>query len=215
MFENYYSNYYTDHPEYALDAKHENEDDPNKMPETTMLSGRDVDTPEKREKHTICIIGYGRGGLTNACLFADAGFKVTYVDADHKIVNQIEKGRVSSAGKKPSKHIKDGRLTVERSIRKATSSSDIIIFSLPVTIDKRRKPDYSYIVKACREIGLSLRPGSLFIFASTVGPGVTESLVKETLEDSSGLEAGSDFGLAYGPISAQILQSNTVRRVHR
>ncbi len=49
---------------------------------------------------------------------------------------------------------------------------------------------------------MGLRSGSLVIFESTTGPGVTESLVQETLEKASGLKAGVDFGLAYSPIRA-------------
>ena len=184
-----------------------------------MLKRRDIDTPEKREKYTVGILGCGPTGLTHACLFANAGFKVVYADADYNIVNQIEKGGISSAGQKLNtllnKHIKDGHLTVESNIRKTASASDIIIFSVPAAIDKRKKPDYSHIKKACKEAGFNLRPGSLFITTSTTGPGVTESLVKETLENASGLKAGKDFGLAYSPmsaISARILQDTTTNR---
>jgi UDP-N-acetyl-D-mannosaminuronic acid dehydrogenase len=175
-----------------------------------MLKRSDIDPPEKREKYTIGVLGCGRKGLKNACLFANAGFKVVYADVDHQVFSQAEKGRTSSAKQKLSKllnkHIRDGCLKVESDIRKATSESDVIIFSVPAAIDKRKMPDYSYIVKACKEVGLSLRPGSLFIFASATGPGITGSLVKETLENASGLKAGKDFGLAYSLISAPILQ---------
>ena len=182
-----------------------------------MLKRKDIHTPEKREKYTVGILGCGRTGLTHACLFANAGFKVVYSDADHHVLNQIEKGRISSGGRKLSTllntHIKDGRLKMESNIRKVSSMSDIIIFSVPAAIDRRKKPDYSFIVKACKEVGLSLHPGSLFIFASATGPGVTESLVKETLENASGLKAGKDFGLAYSLMSARILQNPTTKRV--
>lgn len=171
-----------------------------------MLERKDIDTPEKRGKYTACILGCGRTGLTHAYLFANAGFRVIYADADHRILSQTKKGKTLSAGQKLNtllnKYIKDGCLAVENDIRKAASSSDITILSVPATIDKREKPDYSYMMQACREAGHSLRAGSLFICASATGPGVTESLVKETLEKASGLKAGKDFGLAYSPISA-------------
>ena len=44
---------------------------------------------------------------------------------------------------------------------------------------------------------MSLAAGSLIIFQNTMGPGMTETVAKETLENASGLEAGTDFGLAY------------------
>jgi len=183
------------------------------MPKALLLKRRDIDTPEKRRKHTVGILGHGRTALTQAFLFANAGFKVIYADADHDIANQIEKGRVSSTGQRVTallnKQITDGHLTAERSIRKAASESDIIILSVPATIDKRKKPDYSHIQKACNEAGFGLRPGSLFISTSTTGPGVTESLIKETLENASGLKAGKDFGLAYSSMLGRILHDTT------
>jgi len=56
--------------------------------------------------------------------------------------------------------------------------------------------------KTCREIGMGLRTGSLVIVESAVGPRVTETFFKESLEKASGLRAGTDFGLACSPISA-------------
>jgi len=182
-----------------------------------MLERRDIDTPEKREKYTVSLLGCGRTGLTQACLFARAGFRVVYTDTDHRIFNQTEKDTISSAGSKLNtvlnEPIKNSHIKVENDIRKAVSESDIIIFSVPAAIDKRRDPDYSYMTRGCREAGLSLRQGSLFIFTSTTGPGVTESLVKEHLEKSSGLKAGKDFGLAYIPMTARIFQEANAKKV--
>jgi UDP-N-acetyl-D-mannosaminuronic acid dehydrogenase len=105
------------------------------------------------------------------------------------------------------KHMKEGRFTTATDAKNSTSISDIIVFMVPTPFDRRKKPDYSYVEKVCREVGMGLRSGSLVIFQSTVGPGVTETLVKETLENASGLKAGIDFGLAYSPIHAASEQS--------
>ncbi len=181
-----------------------------------MLERKDIDTPEKRKKYTVCILGCGQTGLKQACLFAKAGFKVVYADTDHHIFNQTEKGRISSAERTLNtllnNHIKQNHLKVESDVRKATSASDIIVFSVPVAINKRKTPDYSCIMRTCKEVGLSLPQGSLFIFTSKIGPSVTERLVKESLEESSGLEAGRDFGLAYSPLAGHILQDGSKYR---
>jgi len=186
------------------------------MSEAMMLERRDIDTPEKREKYTVGILGCGRTGLAQARLFARAGFRVVYADADHRIFNQTEKRTISSAGSKLNtvlnEHMKNDCIKVENDIRTAVSESDIIVFSVPASIDKRKNPDYSYMTRGCREAGLSLRQGSLFIFASTTGPGVTESLAKEHLEKSSGLKAGKDFGLAYIPMTARIFQETNAKK---
>jgi len=173
---------------------------------TMMLLEEDINTPEKREKYTVEVVGCGRMGLPTACLFAEAGFKVIGVDANQRIINLMKKGKSPFAEPQldalVKKHIRERRLTVTTDARKAASASDIIIFVVPTPIDRRKKPDYSYVEKACREVGMGLRSGSLTIFQSTIGPRVTETLVKETLENASGLKAGKDFGLAYSPIRA-------------
>jgi UDP-N-acetyl-D-mannosaminuronic acid dehydrogenase len=170
------------------------------------IKKEDLDTPEKREKFTVCVVGCGRMGLPHACLFAEANFKVIGVDTDPSILNVIKKGKAPfiEAGMDVllKKHVKDGRLTVTNNAEKAASESDVIMLVVQTPIDEKKKPDYSFVERACKNVGMGLHSGSLFISASTVGPGVTESIVKETLEKASGLKAGVDFGLAYSPIRA-------------
>jgi len=166
----------------------------------------DVDNPEKREKYTISVIGCGKTGLWTACLFADAGFKTVGVDFNPYIISLIKKGKAPFAeewlSKLIKKHVKRERLTVTNKLKEAVSKSDVIIFAVSTPIDQKKKPDYSHMEKACKEIGMGLRSGSLVIVESAVGPGVTETFFKESLEKASGLKAGTDFGLAYSPISA-------------
>jgi len=172
-----------------------------------MKIGRnDVDTHEKRSAYVICVVGCGRMGLPHACLFAEAGFNVIGVDVNPNILNTVKTGR--SPFIEPGlevlirKHVKNGSLTVTNDTKWAASKSDVIMFVVPTTVDNKNRPNYSYVVKACREVGMGLREGSLIIFASTVGPGVTETLIRETLEEASGLKAGKNFGLAFSPIRA-------------
>jgi len=166
----------------------------------------DIDTIEKRGKNTVSVIGCGRTGLSTACLFASANFRVIGVDSNQYIINLIKKGKIPSGDPKfaelTKKHLKEGRIAVTNQTREAASKSDIVIFAVPPFLDQKKKPDYSNIEKACKEAGIGLLSGSLVIVESTVGPGVTETLLKETLEKSSGLRAGIDFGLAYIFMSA-------------
>jgi len=170
------------------------------------LEGNDIDTLEKRGAYTVSVVGCGRIGLPQACLFAETGFKVIGVDSDQRVVGLMKRGRASFAGLEldalVKRHVKEGRLTATTDARKAALTSDVIIFAVPTPIDQKKKPNYSRLEKACKDVGMGLRSGSLVIFTSSTGPGVTETLVKETLENASGLKAGVDFGLAYSPIRA-------------
>jgi len=177
------------------------------------LKEEDIDAPEKRGKFTIAVMGCGRMGLSTACLFAETGLKVIGADANPIVIDLLRRGRAPfiEPGLKAliKKHTEGGSLTVTNNAKEAASASDVIVFVIPTLVDPRKKPDYSHVERACKEVGMGLHSGSLVIFESTVGPGVTETLVKETLENVSGLKAGIDFGLAYSPIrasSGQVLQ---------
>jgi nucleotide sugar dehydrogenase len=170
----------------------------------------DLNTVEKCGKYTVCIVGCGQVGLHHAVLFAEAGFKVVCFDADQIVVNNVAKGRTpfsrSETETKIKEQVRKGRLTATSDIKKAVSSSDIIVFTIPVRTDGRKKPDYSNVEGVCKRIGSSLRLGSLVIFVKLAGIGIVEGTVKETLENSSGFKVGTDFGLAYSPfhvLSAQ------------
>ncbi len=171
-----------------------------------MLREGDLDQREKRGGYTISVVGCGRMGLPHACLLAEAGFKVIGVDVNPKIVKLVRAGETPFEEHKLEdllkKVIGEKLFTATTNIKEAVSKSNIILFTVPTLIDEKGKPDYSYVEKACRDTGLNLRQKSLVIFSSTVGPGVTETIVKNTLEESSGLKAGKDFGLAYSPIRA-------------
>jgi len=165
----------------------------------------DLDTAEKRSKCTVGIIGCGRTGLSTACLLANANFKVIGVDSNPYVISLLKKGKIPSGDPKLAeqikKHVKEGRLTATNQAKEAVSTSDIIIFAVPPTLDQKKKPDYSSVENACKETGIGLRSGSIIIVENTIGPGITETILKEALEKSSGLKAGIDFALAYVTIS--------------
>ncbi len=131
---------------------------------------------------------------------------MTGADVNSKVVALLNKGKAPffERGLKEllKKHVKNGNFTATRDIREAASTSDIIVLVVPTRIDRKKKPDYISIERSCKEIGRGLNAGTLVIVASTTGPGITETLVKETLEKASGLKAGADFGLAHSPTRA-------------
>ena len=154
----------------------------------------------------IAVIGLGWMGLPTACLFAETGFKVTGVDIDLKVVKVINDAK--SPIPEPTvdamirRNVESGRLKATSNIKEAATDNEAIIIIVPTAIDENRKPDYSAVERSCREIGKGLQVGSLVVLESTIGPGSTEGFVRELLELSSGMNAGSDFSLAYSPIRA-------------
>ena len=161
---------------------------------------------EKRSRIRICVVEYKGAGLTTACLLANAGFKVVVVDKDRGVVETIKKGESPfsepSLQELVSKNVKERKLNATVDIKGAVSKSDVIIVAINIPVDDKMRPDYSRLETTCKEIGKDLRRSSLVVITNTVGPGVTENLVKSWIENASGLKAGRDFGLAYSPTLA-------------
>jgi len=166
----------------------------------------DLADAEKRSEFTVCVVGLGRMGLPTACIWADAGFKVVGVDINPAVVEAVNSGKAPfeepGLSELLASVVEKGRLTATTDARAASSRSDVIKIITPTPVGPDGRPDYSPIKKACTEVGFGLRPSSLVVVESTVGPGTTEGPLKEALEKASGLKAGEDFGLAYSPIRA-------------
>jgi UDP-N-acetyl-D-mannosaminuronic acid dehydrogenase len=172
------------------------------------LKPEDVATVEKRSRYTVSIIGCGHAGVLHAYFFVDSGFKVICADSDQRMVSLLERGKTPFLSDeirfKLKTCLKSGILEVTSNIKSAVSRSNVIVITIPIKVDEKNKVDYSNVSSVCKQVGLGLRQGALVIIATTVGLGFTEGAVKEILENSSGLKAGVDFGLAYSPL--QILE---------
>jgi nucleotide sugar dehydrogenase len=179
----------------------------------------EMDTAEKRGKYTVSIIGCGQIGVLHVCLFAEAGFKVICIDANQTVVSFIAKGKAPFLGYEAEYKLKmyrrTGRLSATNEISDAVSQSDIIVIAIPTKINQKKKADYSNIENACKQVGSNLRRNSLVIITSTTGFGFTEGVIKEILENNSGLKVGVDFGLAYSPIRASDAQSLELLANHK
>lgn len=155
---------------------------------------------------TIGVVGLGWMGLPTACLYAEAGARVIGADMNPKVVERISKGDspIDETGLSTmlKKAVRAGKLTVTTSTEETAANSDILFIVVPTMIDRQKRADYSAVEDVCASIGKGIKNGSLVIFESTCGPGVTERLVKSTIEKYSGLIGGQGFGLAYSPIRA-------------
>ena len=75
---------------------------------------------------------------------------------------------------------------------------DAISICVPTPLSKFKDPDVSYIVAATDAIKRTLRRGQAIILESTTYPGTTREIMQPALE-STGLEVGKDFFLAFSP----------------
>jgi nucleotide sugar dehydrogenase len=171
------------------------------MPAVLRLKSEEVDTPEKRSKYTITVIGGGKRGVLYAVAFSEVGFKVICAEADQSILNRLAKGIISfdndALESKFKNHVRTKQITPTNDLKTAISQSAIVIMTVSVNIDVKKNPTYAEIVSNCKKVGASLQKGSLVIYGGISGFGSTEGLIKDTIENTSGLKAGEDFGLAY------------------
>ncbi|WGM88819.1 MAG: nucleotide sugar dehydrogenase [Candidatus Bathyarchaeum tardum] len=180
------------------------------------LSSSDLESPQTRQNYTACIVGCGRTGLVTAGLFVEAGFNVIGVDSSRHIVHQLKKGvspfTETDMRKFIEPQLKNSRFRATTNLRKAVTVSNIIVVGVSASLDSKKKPDYSRLEQACKDIGMSLTSGSLVMFQNIMGPGMTQTVAKEILENASGLKAGEQFGLAY--FSSLNNSSNPSDNVH-
>ena len=174
------------------------------MPAVLHLKPEEIDTNEKRRKYTVSVIGCEEKGVLYAIAFAEAGFKVICTDADQTLVKRLAKGRITFSNREIKTKLKillrKGQISVTSELESAVSHSDIIVMTLTAKIDDKKNPDYSTVESGCKQVGTALSRGVLFIYGGIAGLGFTEGVVKETLENTSGLKVGEDFGLVYNPV---------------
>ncbi|HLO78746.1 MAG TPA: nucleotide sugar dehydrogenase, partial [Magnetospirillum sp.] len=153
----------------------------------------------------VAIVGSGYVGLvTGACLSA-IGHSVALVDTDPVRVDCLTRGLSPIHEDGLEALIRDGlangRLGATTSLPAAMDAAQVIMVAVG-TPNVEGRVDLSAVETACHQIGAALRhrrDRPLVAVKSTVIPGTTATLVRQTLEDASGGRAGRDFRLAMNP----------------
>lgn len=161
----------------------------------------------------VAIVGLGRVGLPTAAVFADAGYHVIGVDIVTDVVQAVSLKKIRS--KEPGleellrKVVKLGRLKTSTNATHAVRQCDVVIVCVQTPLDSQRKPDLTYLKRACEDVAQGLSRGKLVIIESTVPPKTMKNVVLKILEKESRLKCGVDFWLVYCPeriTSGKILQ---------
>lgn len=145
------------------------------------------------------IIGLGYVGLPLAQEAARAGLRVVGFDLNSNVVSALNSG-VSHVDDLSDEHI---RQMLEASFE-ATSDpqrladAKAVVICVPTPLSDDGGPDLSAVRAAATTVAGQLQRGMLVILESTTYPGTTDEVVRPILE-SSGLEAGRDFYLAFSP----------------
>jgi UDP-N-acetyl-D-mannosaminuronic acid dehydrogenase len=157
-----------------------------------------------REKSAkITVVGLGRVGLPIGTVFAKAGYPVTGVDNNKKIVNAVLSPKFSSKEtgiqELIRKFVKNGRLDATNDVVKAVKPANIVIICVQTPLNKAADPNLKYLQDACTAVGKSLSKKKLVILESTVPPRTTRDFAAPILEKNSNLKCGKDFWLVHCP----------------
>jgi UDP-N-acetyl-D-mannosaminuronic acid dehydrogenase len=153
------------------------------------------------EDLTAAVIGLGYVGSCVAATLAERGLRVTGVDANAAMVDDLNNGicRIREPGLAQSLlgAIADGRVRVTTGYE-AVSDCDVVLIAVGTPVHDGGSLDDRQLRDACRSLSRRIRPGQLVILKSTVPPGTTRHVVRPLLEQG-GLAAGVDFMLAFAP----------------
>ncbi|HVF54323.1 MAG TPA: nucleotide sugar dehydrogenase [Actinomycetota bacterium] len=148
---------------------------------------------------TVAVVGLGYVGLPVALGFAREGFAVLGVDADPKRVEAIRSGTSylrDVSDDELAEALAAARFQVDTSYE-AMSGADAILICVPTPLFEGT-PDLTPIKSAGEALGEVLTKGTLVVLESTTYPGTTEEILMPLL-GAHGLEAGTDFLLAFSP----------------
>ena len=153
----------------------------------------------------VAIVGLGYVGAVTAACLADLGHTVIGVDRDDAKADAIASGRspVSEPGLDDmlAKGVAVNRVRVA-DIARAIPEADLIMISVGTPSLPPGTLDLTAVLRVATEIGRALPRDGRFrtvVVRSTVLPGTTEEQVLPRLEESSGMRAGVDFGIAMNP----------------
>ena len=154
--------------------------------------------------HKISVVGLGKLGAPMYATFAKKGFEVIGLDLNRDFVDALNAGRapVIEPGLQDALDESRARHRATTDYAELVTNSDItfIIVPTPSGADKFFVNDY--LINCLKTLGEALRHKAgrhTVVISSTVMPGSTGGVLRETLEVASGRSVGPQLGLCYNP----------------
>ncbi|MFI6505132.1 nucleotide sugar dehydrogenase [Nonomuraea typhae] len=147
----------------------------------------------------LAVIGLGYVGMPLAKEAVAAGLRVVGVDVDPRKVDALNAGQsyIDDLTDADLEHMLDNGFsaTLDESV---LARSNTIVICVPTPLDEDHRPDLSAVEGATGTVARNLTQGTLVVLESTTWPGTTDEVARPLLE-TSGLQAGQDFHLAFSP----------------
>lgn len=152
----------------------------------------------------ISVFGLGKIGLPLAVQFALKNFEVNGIDLREDLIETINSGVAPYQGEAHlleylSSVVSSGKLRATSTADLAVASSNVIIVAVPLVVDGNGQPDFRYLDDVTRKIGLSIKPGTLVCYETTLPIGTTRQRFLLEIERLSNLTCPKDFNLVFSP----------------
>tara|TARA_X000000950_G_scaffold289426_1_gene413278 strand:+ start:5217 stop:6437 length:1221 start_codon:yes stop_codon:yes gene_type:complete len=130
-------------------------------------------------KKKISVIGLGYIGLPTSAILAKAGYEVSGIDINEKVVDTVNNGKIHFKEHNLDKYVKDSVNSGNLKAFTEHQYSDIYIICVPTPLhqsETRYLPNIDHVLKATRDISKFLKKGDIIILESTSPVGTTEKI---------------------------------------
>ena len=149
----------------------------------------------------VAVVGLGYVGSCIAAALAERGLRVTGVDVDAGLVEELNQGRCRFREDRLADLIAGtvaaGRLRATTD-HAAAADADVVLLTVGTPVRDGGSLADGQLRAACSALAGHLRPGQLLMVKSTVPPGTTRDVVLPLVE-RPGLRVGADLRLAFVP----------------
>ena len=172
------------------------------MSQWSLLTADERRTRWERHDVSIAVIGFGYIGGAIGTLLASEGYRVVGIDKNPVLLRSFQEGKCPfeepGLDKKLDAAMQRNTLSVSDQFTTA-AGSDVILIVVGTPLNDEYAPVLDHLKSAVTSLGEVLERGMLVMVKSTVPPLTTQQLIKPILEEVSGLQAGTDFGLVFSP----------------
>ncbi len=155
----------------------------------------------------VAVIGLWHLGCTASAGLAEAGYVVTGIDFDKKIVNDLKKNAPPLFEPGLAELIKKnkdaGRLTFTADFKSALRKKKFIVIAFDTPVDKNDRPDPAVLYKACAEIARFADDDCFVVIMSQVPVGSCREMKAFILKRRPGMKCR----IVYNPENLQLGQA--------
>lgn len=161
------------------------------------------------KKAVIGVIGLGYIGLSLLDSFGAAGFPLVGYDINHEKMEKLKKkeGYLNFIDMQRLFNLMDQNLFNASSDPKILKNVDVLIISVPTSIDQYGTPNLSNLRAAFETVAKNQKKQQLVVLQSSTYPGTTREELLPILSKTH-LKVGIDFYLAHAPEIADIGNPN-------